>query len=753
MPTHHIFGIRHHGPGSARALLKALTELQPDAILVEGPPDADHLLPWLNHPNTVPPLALLIYRPDMPKRASYYPFTIFSPELQALRFALQRNIPVHFADLPQKHLMAAEHRPTMPPGESMQLIAKATGHRSYETWWNVTIEQRRDSTAVFEAIFNLMSELRAAENETDLETAENHEGILLAQQREAFMRQAIRKAHADGCQRIAFVCGAWHAPALADLSDEAGDEALTTGLSDVAVEGAWVPWTYGRLALSSGYGAGIHSPGWYHHLWDQSQDDWGPSDVALTWLTRVAGLLRRQDLEASSANVIEAVRLADALAALRNLPFPGLPELNEATQSVLANGNSEPLDLIRRKLIVGERMGMVPPGSPMVPLQRDIYQHQKNLDLPPDPEPQVLKIDLREERDLACSHLLHRLHLLGIPWGSFKRQRGVQNPTYEHWDLLWKPDFATLIVEAAMWGNTVEEAASAYAEELAAKAHSLADLIELLDRVLLANLDSAAGIILAHLRDETAVSSDIPRLMAALPPLAQVLRYGSVRQTDQELLEQLVDTLLTRICIGLPSTCLSLDDDAAEEMAKQIATTTGVIHTLRGHEFAPRWFDTLEGMIDQRGLHGLLGGRICRTLLDESIFDRDEAARRLNQALGRSTFAGQSVEQAIQAVAWLDGFLQGSELLIIHDHRLWGVLDSWISGLPQDRFQEILPLLRRAFAHFSEAAKNQLHERLLYGPQSLTTEPTSTADFDAEQAQKVLPLLAEILGFKREENN
>ena len=28
----------------------------------------------------------------------------------------------------------------------------------------------------------------------------------------------------------------------------------------------WVPWTHGRLASWQGYGAGVSSPGWYHHL-------------------------------------------------------------------------------------------------------------------------------------------------------------------------------------------------------------------------------------------------------------------------------------------------------------------------------------------------------------------------------------------------------------------------------------------------------------------------------------------------------
>ena len=45
----HVFGIRHHGPGSARSVSRALRELRPDCVLVEGPPEADDLLPLLEN--------------------------------------------------------------------------------------------------------------------------------------------------------------------------------------------------------------------------------------------------------------------------------------------------------------------------------------------------------------------------------------------------------------------------------------------------------------------------------------------------------------------------------------------------------------------------------------------------------------------------------------------------------------------------------------------------------------------------------
>src|SRR5690606_14962432 len=153
----------------------------------------------------------------------------------------------------------------------------------------------------------------------------------------------------------------------------------------VTVESAWVPWTYGRLANRTGYGAGITSPGWYHHLWEMGQAGVTPTEISTHWLSKVANLLREERFDVSAGHLIEAVRLAEALAAMRGLSLPGLAELNEATQTVVCFGDAAPMQLIQERLIVSERMGSVPPGSPMVPLQRDLQQLQKRLRLRPEP--------------------------------------------------------------------------------------------------------------------------------------------------------------------------------------------------------------------------------------------------------------------------------------------------------------------------------------------------------------------------------
>ncbi len=124
-------------------------------------------------------------------------------------------------------------------------------------------------------------------------------------------------------------------------------------------------------------------------------------------MARAARLLRDEGLDVSSASVIEAVRLTDALAAMRDLPMPGLAEMHESTLTVLCNGDEAPMRLIRDKLEIGERLGEVPPETPAVPLQRDVEARQRRLRLKPTTEIEQLDLDLRNDNARLRSRLLH----------------------------------------------------------------------------------------------------------------------------------------------------------------------------------------------------------------------------------------------------------------------------------------------------------------------------------------------------------
>jgi hypothetical protein len=744
-----IFGIRHHGPGSARSLRHALETLRPDCLLVEGPPDAEDALPLLRHSQMKPPVALLIYPPDQPQRAVFYPFAVFSPEWQALDYGLSRKIAVRFMDLPQSHRLATaddtesqiSDRESQIHDDPIGRLAAAAGYSDGERWWEHMVEHRRDGADLFAAIQEAMAALR----ESAL-PADRCAGAALESQREsqreAWMRQTIRAAVKEGFERIAVVCGAWHAPALTidggNTPSAKDDAELLKGLPKVKTQATWTPWTYGRLSYRSGYGAGVESPGWYHHLWT-SRDA-----VPIRWMARVARLMREEDLDVSSAHVIEAVRLAETLAALRDRPLPGLSELNEATQSIFCFGDDLPLRLIHEKLIVGETLGSVPEETPLAPLQQDLAREQKRLRLPAEALERAIDLDLRKPNDLDRSRLMHRLSLLGVRWGE-RGQAGGKGTFHEIWRLRWDPEFVIELIEAGVWGNTIYDAATASACDAADRAKDLPALTNLLDHSLLADLPSAVSHVMARLQAEAAVASDVAHLMDTLPPLVEVQRYGNVRGTDASIVGGVVAGLIARVCIGLLGACASLNDEAAEAMFDRIVSANAAIGLSQNEEHLAAWRGAMTRLADQQGLHGLIAGRSCRLLVDAGAFTADEAARRLSLALS-------TANEPAQAAAWIEGFLKGSGLLLLHDETLWRTLDEWLAALPTDGFTALAPLLRRTFSTFTSPERRQIGERarrgMANGSRVAIGNQTGPNDFDQARAEAVLPLVARLLGIK-----
>lgn len=762
-----VFGIRHHGPGCARSLQAVLEEMEPDIVLVEGPPDAQHVLSLLPHEEMKPPVALLIYAPDEPKRSVYYPFTYFSPEWQALHYAMQHNIPIRFMDLPQAIQLArvpevpptqapveeipdttnqanqtkqAETTLDAPPAEEansleddpLAMLAQAAGYTDHELWWEREIEQRRDSRQLFEAILEAMTGLRADKAPKNEEEA----------QREAHMRQTIRAAQKEGFQRIAVVCGAWHAPVLIEPGPAKADAALLNGLKRIKVEATWIPWTNSRLSYRSGYGAGVTSPGWYEHLWTHSDR------ITIRWLTYAAHLLRQQGLDVSSASVIEAVRLSEALSALRDLPMPGLAEQHEAIQTVLCNGNAAPMSLIRDKLEIGDRLGEVPAETPAVPLQRDLEAWQRRLRLKPSTEIVKLDLDLRKDTDRERSQLLHRLRLLGIEWGLLQKVGGKAGTFHEYWQIQWQVEFAVALIEANIWGNTVENAATAFVRHTAQNTENLPQLSELLDRTMLAELPEAIDALLQEIQKRAAISADVQHLMHSLPPLARVARYGNVRQTRAEQIFPVIDGLFERIVIGLPGACASLDDEAAQQMVVSIDKVQESVSLLNRPGQLEEWQSTLRQLMESEGISGLVRGRCCRLLLEQNVLDEEELQRLTRLALA-------TANPAPQAAAWIEGILRGSALTVLHQDGLWRALDRWLRDLSVETFEALLPILRRAFSNFQPPERRQMGEKVKHlqatGTTATTREKRGGLDLskiNQERANSVLPVLAQIMGVK-----
>lgn len=97
-------------------------------------------------------------------------------------------------------------------------------------------------------------------------------------------------------------------------------------------------------------------------------------------------------------------------------------------------------------------------------------------------------------------------------------------------------------------------------------------------------------------------------------------------------------------------------------------------------------------------------------------------------------------------------------MLLVHDERLLGLVDAWLTGVPADLFADVLPLLRRTFSAYEAGVRRTLGELVRRGPAAggpaatgAGPAPGTTASgfgpgLDEARAGAVEPVLRLLLG-------
>lgn len=737
----HLLGIRHHGPGSCRNVLNYLQELQPDLILVEGPAEAEALLACVENPQMTPPVALLAYQPDEPQNAVFYPFAEFSPEWQAMLYAVQNRIPFRFFDLPLIYSLALRAQKTSEQetettaevaeaGDPFDWLAHAAGFTDGESWWETMIEHRQEPADIFQAVQEAVTALRE-----ELPGHTSPRDLI----REAWMRKMIRAAQKENFERIVVVCGAWHVPALDDMPKVKDDNELLKGLPKVKVECTWIPWTYDRLAFRSGYGAGIESPGWYHYLWHHPEDD------GTLWVSRIASLLRQKNMDISVAHVIETVRLAQVTAALRDLPYPSLNEYNEAVTTVMGFGDDILLQIIKEELIISNRLGSVPDDVPKVPLLVDVEKIQKRLRVPFTAEIKELILDLRKPNDLERSIFFHRLQLLGIDWTILGRIDG-KGTFKEKWTLYHKPEQIIQIIERAIWGNTVMEATQKYLLKQMAEIQHIPELTALLSTVLPADLPALVEAMTVQLDRLSAASTDILEMMEAVPDLVNIVRYGNVRDLDFSKVGDMLEAMIARILAGGVLVCINIDEEAAGDLLNKLVATDYALSILNREELNLMWRNFIGQVRSSANVHPLLSGYATRLLNDKGEISAEEMETTLS-------FYSSVGNAPADMAYWFEGFLRSSGSILLLDDRLWNLVNNWVCSQDKETFMELLPVLRRTFSEFTSAERRKLGEKARRTDSTGTSSAvgasvTENECLNREEAKKVIPVIRQLLGLE-----
>lgn len=712
------FGIRHLSPAGAVFVRQALEKHAPRLILVEGPSDLSGQMHWLCHSDTRLPAAILAYSKELPIKTLLIPLAEYSPEYQAILWAREHGVQCRFMDLPSGVFLAMPREepvqdspeddfPGNAAAESVYERLEALTGEDLDTFWERSFEQVQTMAEYQNAAQEFGRQLREAAQDSPRRQAEN----LV---REAYMKRVVQKAVDSGIppEKIFCVCGAYHVQGLLEtspLTDE--EEAL---LPRCECSATLMPYSYYRLSTRSGYGAGNRAPAYFHLLWETLREN-TPETIAARYLTQLAAAHRQAGNPASSAQVIEAIRLALTLANLRGSRRPCLGDLRDAAITCMGEGQLSQLAVAVAQVEIGSAIGSLPQGVSRTSIQEDFYRQLKllNLERFRSLQTQRLDLDLRERLnvksqeaaflDLNRSLFLHRLRVLGIHFATPVASRQESANWGEYWDLQWTPEMEIELVESALLGDTVEGAACFALKERAGGSSCMAEAAGIFRDAFYCRIPSVASYALQILQGLSVDAAAIGEIAATAQELSVVIRYGDLRRFNTAGLPDLLSQLFLRACLTLEDACIC--DAEASLSVMEAMQQLNIIQL--SHDFLPedRFLQLMERISDRDDLNTRCSGFAMAILLERGSVSEELLAREVSRRLSRGV-------PADLGAGWFEGLARKNRYSLITRLSLWRQLSDYLDTLEDMEFRRALVFLRRAFSDFTPAQKSDVAENL-----------------------------------------
>ena len=704
------FGIRHFSPAGAYFLRQFLDEVKPSLVLIEGPADFDFLIDDIVSKNLVPPFAIMAYTKEAPIDTILYPFAEYSPEYQAILWARENNTECHFFDLESDIILGLEKRDDETKEE--EIISETNPKKSIETdmegFWERTLEQSEDMHAYRAGSALFGESIRKDTNADD-------KSFIRDTVRESFMKRKIKEYIEKGfdTEKIVAITGAFHTSAIESLEGAMSDKeykALGRRESNVTL----MPYSYYRLSKRTGYGAGNAAPAYYELLWQGFLN----GDITYherKYLSSLAKYMREHGGIVSSAQVIEATRLARELAIIRGGSVPTLEDLKDASITCMGGGSFGEMAMGFAETDIGKKIGSVPQDAMQTSIQSDFTSKLKQLKLEKYKElvATPLQLDLRENLrvkskdsaflDLNRSFFLYRLVVLGIDFAKIKRSNQDNATWAENWILQWTPEAEIQIVESVLKGDTIADAvAFVLSERLleATKISEIADVIEDAFNCGLPKIVEGAKRSLDEMTNGAIAMCDIADTVSKL---SNMISFGDIRKLDREPLIPIVKRLCIRASLMLvgESAC---DDIAAAALAEDIQKIHNVFMV---QDFLDEslWFDKLTELSNRDDLNTKISGLATAILLDAGKIDeptlRKEVSRRLSVGMPAELGAN-----------WFAGLSMRNHYALIGRLTLWESLSEYLDTLDEEEFRRSAVFLRRAFVEYSAKEKDMIAENL-----------------------------------------
>jgi hypothetical protein len=728
-PLAHIFGVRHLSPRAALDVRRFLDERDPKTVLIEGPSDATDQLKHLAHAKTKPPVALLAFTKSRPVRTIVYPLAAYSPEWVALRWALEKKRAVRFIDLPasvflalhrqdeekteelRQSLAATDETPSPPPqqkddsqayvADPYEAIAELAGEPDHDTWWERHFEHLHEPGSYRQALLEFGRQLRDIEPVPAqiADPVQRHFRELRQKEtllREAYMRRELRDQDPEA---TVVVCGAFHASVLTDAEPVMSDaEAKALPKSDCVL--TLMPYSYLRLSAQSGYGAGNLAPAYFEAIYEEAAE---PRRLPARYFAQLSALLRREGQIRSSAEVIEAMRLADGLAALNGSSAPALRDLRDAAVTLLGRGELMPLQAALRQVEIGTQIGTLPPGVSRTALQDDFHQLVKTLRLEKflEDKEAELELDLREDRfakkedkaflDRHRSTFLHRLSVLDVGFAAplARAQRGTAK---EKWRLRWTPECEIRLAERSLQADSIELCAAFLLAERLRESADVGAATQVLLQAASCDLHDALSVAMRRVQDLAVDDGAFASIGLGIANIAELIRYGSVRDVDPAPLRPILQQLYLRATLLTFAACVCADD--AVPAIREAMDRVHEVAFMGEEGVAPEpWLRALGDVGQSDNRNPFLSGYATALLLERGQVADELLDAEVSRRLSPGT-------EASVGIAWFEGLVQRNRAALFMRKALWATLSRYVDALDDDAFRHTLLYLRRAFSKF-----------------------------------------------------
>ena len=732
------YPVRHHSPACAWHLERIIERYAPDCILVEGPENANELIPVLIHPDTKAPVAfyyayrdeegLLASEEDGEKREEtyrcYYPFLDHSPELVALRAAAGRGIPGKFIDLPYGEILLAtkDARGLRTKEEKLsyasdrylaanrfqKLLCKNTGLRSFEEFW----EKYFETAGLFqtdEAFVNQMNTYCLLSRENTPEEELMEDGCLA---REAHMALRIREA-AEQYGKVLVVAGGFHIRGLLHSAAQPPEHRKLPEKSQ-----AVYPMRYTMPAMDAlaGYASGMPSPGFYANVWAALHDE-APEQVwdrvVLDYLVRTGRKLRSDGATISAFDETCALQQARGLAELRQKPGPGLYELQDAVLSAFVKGEAslsgvEPLRVLRT-LTTGKAVGQLCEGALLPPLARDfdVQCNRHRLKQEAASRKELTLSIFSEPRHREISRFFHQTVFLDLSFAERKKgpdlqRRRDRNLIRESWDYRWTAAVDAALIEHAVSGATVREACATELRQRMSAATRAEQGADLLVQGFLMGIGDVSDALAGRLDELLIQDGDFASLCAACASLNTLdewqTQYGERGTYDYPA--------LLRRCFGRVLQLLPSMGTADDRQVPAIQQACMLLYQVTGRDSfslqRPALLDAFEALTRQNPVHPALHGAVLGLL-----YGADPAWKQNIDAAIRGYLQG-TPGMLLQSASFLQGLFYTARDLALVDPDFLSRIDRLLCALEDDDFTHLLPELRLAFSYFVPTETDRL---------------------------------------------